>query len=73
MGFCGTNEPNCTTLQEGSGPVTYKADPDIAGLGVREFSVHQLSFSSVSCFSSLKPTNTLLLPRKLSLHDSASS
>ena len=35
MAGCGNSEPDCTSWFEGTKAPTFKADPDIAGLGVR--------------------------------------
>ena len=37
MGFrCGTGAPDCSIYKEGQGCGRFRADPDIAGLGVCE-------------------------------------
>ncbi len=81
MGLCGLNAPDCTSWRVGGGtPPKLKADPDIAGLGVR---LPQLLFIrnltpwgclctknlvDHSRFSTHKPRGSLLHVRKLGIY-----
>lgn len=49
MGFrCGTGQPNCDIYKQGQGCGRFHADPDIAGIGVREMTIPPQFYSELS-------------------------
>ena len=46
MGICGASAPNCTLWKQGLDPWEFKADPDIAGVGVSRTILYGMAHSA---------------------------